>query len=439
MREMDEKRLQEALTRCLSVKTFSENDRRAVRQRIGGKKTMKRKLSASVVLAMVLLLALGMTAVALTQSGLLAKLYGAEEDAPQEMIDQLVQPQATVAAGRGEVVLDEYLYDGAKLNLMWTLRNPTAQPLLYMVEDVCVNGVNAQYSWAHSVMDRAYSAGWVLGGAVEGETMPQTLAFDCEIVGMWDEESGVMKALPDGNTATITMDVHVFNVIGEPMLIDNGNLGDDAYCQSVFEQRRLPVDEGGESMMDMFVTDDALWRTPYTLEDRAALYEQLGWLTYAETIPCAFDVTLSAPEVTHLAPEKAEWENDAYRIVFEQFSYTQAGGECRLRVYPKTFDLNAAYAAARALESEEGRADAHKALNRRVRLTLVAQDGNTPLVNGRSWGMNTDKNGDAYVEYTMELVPTAQLPGSAWLAEIPENGAYDMENALEITLVQNDQ
>ena len=82
---------------------------RIIRAEKGAKPVMKKKLSVSLVLALVIMLLTLSVAAALVQSNILGTLYPGEADVPADAAEQLHTPEATAAATLGILTMDEWL------------------------------------------------------------------------------------------------------------------------------------------------------------------------------------------------------------------------------------------------------------------------------------------------------------------------------------------
>lgn len=428
---MTEKRLTEALQRGLEAQTFTAKSRRAVRQAVA--RRGRRRVWVAALAWTVLLLALGVSAAAMVRSRVLEGMYGAEESAPPEVAEKLVQDGAKASTPLAAVTLDEYLDDGKLLRLSLTLTNPTDRQYVYMLTNENLMGVEASISGNFVASSRQW--GQVLGGAVEGVAMPSSLALDWEIARLSE---------PEGQTATLTMNVEIWEPIAEPMRVGNTlNWGNAEYARA-FARGRLPVHEDGWAEMDKFMMDRTLYETlcarEWSREACAEVYEQVGWMRYVDEITCTFDLRLDGQGIPAVRPAQTVMENEAMRVEIEAFDYRLSGGTMTVRLDPKGLDLSAELAAARAAddpEYPEAGEEAMRALYARVGLGVFDADGAERLADELGAEFRTDEEGRTYLEARFAFRPTAQLPESMMIAPLEgmEEG-LDPEHALNVLLIK---
>lgn len=427
---MTEKRMTEALQRGLEAETFTAESRRAVRQAVarrGGRRVWVAALAWTV-----LLLALGVSAAAMVRSRVLEGMYGAEESAPPEVAEKLVQDGAQARAPLAAVTLDEYLDDGKLLRLSLTLANPTDRQYVYMLTNVNLVGVEASISGNFVASSRLW--GQVLGGAVEGVAMPSSLALDWEI-----EKLGE----PEGRTATLTMNVEVWEPVAEPMRVGNTLDWGNAEYARAFAQGRLPVHEDGWTEMDKFMMDRALYEDlcarGWSREACAEVYERVGWMRYVDEITCTFDLRLDEEGIPAVRPAQTVLENEAMRVEIQEFDYKLSGGAMTVRLDPKGFDLSAALESARAADDPahpEAGEEAMRALYARVGLGVFGADGAERLADGLGAEFRTDEAGRTYLEARFAFRPTARLPERMLIVPNTGRESVDLENALSVFLLK---
>ncbi len=173
---MTENALRQALKQRLDPVTFPEEGRLSVLHRIKGDKPVKKKLSLGLILAFALI-AIGLTALALTQTDLLQYLIGSPEQASQALTG-IVQPLNIQAEQDGiRVKITGATYDGEKLALSWVTENTQPdRPVTLSIQSASANGQRVYpnfsdlyESWRpmlFSIEDQGFDRNVVTGGMI---------------------------------------------------------------------------------------------------------------------------------------------------------------------------------------------------------------------------------------------------------------------------------
>lgn len=137
---MHEDSFRKALKQRLDGVMFPEESRLSVLNQIKGEKQVKKKLSLGLVLAFALM-ALTLTALALSQTGLLDFLVGNREKASPDLKNSMQVIDATAEADHIRLHITGAAYDGEKLAISWETENMSPQnPAMLSVWSVTASG-----------------------------------------------------------------------------------------------------------------------------------------------------------------------------------------------------------------------------------------------------------------------------------------------------------
>lgn len=404
-----------------------------------GEKEVKRfSVSFALVLAiMILTLSVGF---ALVGSSIMDHLWGGEENAPQDVAEQIVKPDETASTELGEVKVEEILFDGTALHTAITVHNPTNQTLLYTIDGVKLNG--DAIMGTNALTEGAGYGGMLLGGTVEGVQLPGSYTFYNK--GEWllkFDESGKFlgyQSFPDG-AMTLTVDLAVWQPLNAPKLIDYKNY--EGY-NTIETCQTLVTDVRGLCELELLRPKSAYRQTTgkdVSSEIYKDVYKELGWAEKIGTVTLSLPVTLDKTAVPHAVPTQLEYEMGNLKIAFTSFEFTQAGGEAKGVV---SGDYNSV----------------RNFLRSGVQLVDKATD--RVFTGGLLWD-NDGESGEG-VEFTLIFMPfTGDMPESVQLAQVieyndtwvktspkydpaavkPENAVdcwvLDMDNAIEMELKTN--
>lgn len=307
--------------------------RRIIQAEEGDRPIVKKKLSVSFALILVLTLLTLSAAVALVNSPIAAQLFGSQEDVPEAVVEAIHTPQVTATAELGTLTMDEWLYDG-NLHTAFTVSNPTDEPLLYTLDGIWLNGQHITYN--HYRTTGAGDSGFLLGGAVDGVTMPtsQSLYNLGENLYQFDENGKYagMIPLPEG-AGKLKIAVAVWRPIAPVELVDYNQYEGYDVTQT---KDHITVNDTGFTNLELFLPQAYI--LPTTAKDipsavYADAYKELGWMELVDTIEVEVDVNLTKTDVARAMPKQAELQVNDCRIVFEQFDMTQSGGSIDGWVY----------------------------------------------------------------------------------------------------------
>ena len=395
----------------------------------GEKEVKKFSVSLALVLTiMILTLSVGF---ALVGGGIIDTLWGGEENAPKDVVDQIVKPEETAKTELGQVKVEEILYDGVNLHTTITVKNPTAETLLYTIDGVKLNGETVMGT--NLLTDGAGYGGMLLGGQVEGKAMPESYTFynKGEYLLSYDENGQFQgyDKLPEGEM-TLTVHLAVWRPINAPKLIDYKHY--EGY--NVTETRQtLVTDARGLCELELFRPRESYRAT--TGQDvpsdiYADVYKDLGWAEKIDSVTLTVPVTLSRAAVPHGNPTQTHYQMGSLTIDFTSFDFTQAGGEAHGVV---SGDYNSV----------------RNFLRRGVQLVDKATDR---VFTGGLWWSSDGPDGEG-VEFTLRFMPfSGDMPESAQLVPVieyddrwvPSSPAYDPavtkpDNAVDCWLLDFDR
>lgn len=321
---LDQKRVQAAVDRRLSA--IEENPFLAQRIMAGEKgdtPVMKKKISVSVALILVLTMLTVGAALALVHSRIADEMYGKDAAAPQEVLDHIVIPEATAQAALGEVSVDEWLYDGSSLHLSLSVKNTTGSTLLYTVEEMYL-GDAALERGGYVVSEGAGSAGMLLGGMFPDSYNVYNKSEYVHLQGVNGEYLGLAK-VPAGKQ-TLKVTVGVWQPLNAPELVDYRQW--EGY--DVTETKtHLTADASGYCDLGIFRPQEA-YRN-YTVYERgcdkyAEVFKELGWALFKDTITLEVEVDLDRNTLQRAVPKETVYDLGDVRMEISRFDMTHAGG-----------------------------------------------------------------------------------------------------------------
>ena len=380
---------------------------------------MKKKISAALVVAVILILLTLSAAIALTQSDLVGLMFGSGATVPKELEDAISKPKAAVSTQDIEIALNEYLYDGDKLHLQWAVTNLSGRQVMVTMSRFQINGKYVHVEGRTLFQSDDHALGHVLGGAAEDAAMPSSINNFATYVNDQDEQDPIIS----GNTVEVSCDLYIWELLNEPVLIsDSLNVSETDYAK-VRGLHRLPVDANGLCILDKFIRDDGSVDAE-TGEDYRRAYERLGWAKLEKVQPVKFDVVLEPKPIRQVRPEKTTYEADNFTLVITRMVYMQTGGTLELLVYPK---------------DKSKTVDADSLYSRD--LAVLNADTKEPLYGSRTWSTQDDY----HVSYQIILKPVAgNMPkailivpnkeGSGTGVSRDKQDAYILEDAVRVEL-----
>lgn len=308
--------------------------RRIINGEKGERPVMKKKISVSI-LAMIIALLLTMSAAfALVHSNIAGTLFGSQENAPQELLDQIHTPQETASTALGVLTIDEWLYDGKALHTSLTIANPTQETLLYTLDGIWLNDERITYDISYT--DGAADSGFLLGGMVDVAEMPSshTLYNRGSELYRYDENGQFQgyADLPEGK-ATLKASFAVWRPLRQPELVDYKQYEGVDVTET---KDHLIAGENGRSELWLFRPDKydlVTYADQLPSEVYAEAYSELGWAELVDTVEVEIEVYLSKDQVSRVQPRGLEYENGSVRLVLDTFDMSHAGGEVSGWVY----------------------------------------------------------------------------------------------------------
>ena len=294
---------------------------------------MKKKIPAALVTAILLILLTISAAIALTQKDLLTVMFG-EKQPPKEVEELVNQTKATISTPDIEVTLNEYLYDGEKLYLHWTVTNQTGKQLMVTMDPIRINRqkVNIEQNTPFPTEFDEY--GKILGGDVEGIRMPQSVNFydtyinpDVGMRGYYTFRSGAKLE--------ITFNLSVWELINPPELVYDSN---DQIEKEFLEDPRskgMPTFQTGTCGLG-WVQDLDHNLDIYNKEKNRRTYEENNWAKFLYEQPIQVSIMLDGSPLKHIKPNEYSFTTDDFSFQIIRMTYISTGGTLVLHVVPKS-------------------------------------------------------------------------------------------------------
>ncbi len=393
---MKEHDLREALKIVADGCQLSEYQKRQMIAHMKGEEPVKKKLTVSLALVMVITLLTLSVAVALVHSTIVDHLYGSSENAPKEVTERIQTPQATAETAFGTLSLEEWFYDGQALHTAFSISNPTSEPLFYTLDRIDLNGAHVSYNRLRT--EGAGDSGFLLGGTVDGTSMPASISLynQGDELYQYDENNEYTGRvpLPEG-ASTLKISVAVWRPVNTVELIDY----DQYEGVNISEVKdHLTVDNKGYGQLWLFRPEK--YNLNYEANQSGAqvykdVYKELGWMELLDTIEVETTIHLSKEQAVRAIPEFMEYGNGNYRLVLEQFDFSHAGGKLSARICGNNEAVN-------SLVTPYG-------------LSLVDKEGGRILNNGCFWDDQSNEVNGLHV--SMHLIPSiGELPEVVYIA-----------------------
>ncbi len=398
------------------------------------KPVMKRKVSLGLVLALVLLLITISAAIALTQSDLLGHLFGGGERVPGGMEGTLRQLEETVKAEDVSVTLNEYLFDGEKLHLRWTVEGTSGRQIMVTMSPFQIDKEGATVEDETSFQTDDHAWAYVLNGEADGTAMPGSVSNYITFANTQDGDGN--RPFVSGETVTVTGNLYLWEILNPPVLVDTsamsgyggraGTVGpEEMEREDVARLRRLPVGRNGFCDLEYFAVTGREDIGVFNAKESEKTYEYLGWAKPQSVLPVQFSILLNTQSIKQAEPVQTTFEMDNFTLEITRLAYRQTGGTLELKVYPKPRG---------AWISEESPL---------VRDLVVLDAGSLVFLNGsRSYGNNSeliDNTEYSYVFYEISLLPVSgEMPAAILIApgERKYDGSYvyNLEEAVRVDL-----
>ncbi len=367
--------------------------------------TVRKKMSAALIFAVILVIVSLSAAIALTQSDLLGHMFGGSVRVPKGLEEIVSQPEATVTTDDVAVTLNEYLYDGEKLHLNWTVSNTAGRQIMVTMSNFTINGQYVQQEDWTSFQSDDHTSACVLGGEVDGVTMPVCINNFSTYINLQNEVSPLIR----GETVCISSELYIWELLNPPVLFDYGSYTSHTDFKNVAVPPGLPVERNGAGYLTWFVADGNSSQV-YMAEDYRRAYEAFGWARLAKKEQVNFTVALHPKSIRQVQPAQTTFETDDFTLVITRMAYMQTGGTLELKVYPKTPD--------------KGPGDTSR-YNRA--LTVLNADSMEFLSGGSSYTYGSDQD---FVDYQITLEPVpGEMPQAISIVPSVAKEAFDHEAA----------
>jgi hypothetical protein len=363
---------------------------------------VKKKMSAALIFAVILILVTLSAAIALTQSDLLKSMFGSDAQVPEDLQEIVSKPEKTVATADVAVTLDEYLYDGEKLHLSWTVSDISGRRVMVTMSRFDIDGQYVNEDAGTSFQSDDQTQGYVLGGEVDGVAMPVSINNFSTYANLQYGE----YPLKSGETVDISCNLYVWDLLNPPVLFSYGSMKSHVDYTKLESPKGLPIERDGTFHPAWLVANEETIQT-YTADDYRREYEDHGWAKLVTVQPVKFTIALEPKSVKQMQPTQTTFEMDDFTLVITRMVYMQTGGTLELKVYPKT----------------------NKAMNESNPLNrdLVVLNADTMefLNGGRGLSFSSDQD---YLDYQITLEPVSgEMPSSILITPAIMKEKWDWE------------
>lgn len=394
---MKERELRDALRKAADECQLSEYRKRQIIAHMKGEEPVKKKLTVSVILVMVITLLTLSVAVALMHSTIVEQLFGSLEYAPEEVTKRIQTPQVKKETALGVVSLDEWFYDGQALHTAFSIVNPTEESLFYTLDGIDLNGQHVSYNRLRT--DGAGDSGFLIGGAVAGAAMPASVSLynQGDALYTYDENEKYTGTVPiPEGLSSLEISIAVWKPINPVELIDYNQYEGINTSET---KDHLTVDSKGFSQLWLFrpkAYNLAVGGNQSAAQIYQAAYQKLGWMELVDTITVETSLLLNKEQAVRAIPESVEFNQGSFHLVLDQFDFSHAGGALSVRFY--------------------GASDTIKQLVKQpYGLSLIDRETKRILNNGCSWNPDFCEEDGLTVE--MSLLPVSgSLPEIVYIA-----------------------
>lgn len=325
---MKEHELRNALRNAAEGCRLSEYSKRQIVAQMKGEEPVKKKLTASFALVMVIMLLTLSVAAALVHSTIVDQLFGSSENAPKEVSERIQTSEQTTSSALGTLSLNEWFYDGQALHTAFSISNPTNESLFYTLDGIHLNEQHITYNRLRT--EGAGDSGFLLGGNVNGSMMPTGVSLYNQGDALYQfDENGKYAgttALPEGN-ASLKIRVAVWKPINPVQLIDYKHYEGINTSESA---DHLTVDN--EGFCQLWLLRPEKYNLNYNASQSGAevyknAYKELGWMELKDIIELEVQLNLRKDEAVRAVPQAMAYELDGYKLTLEQFDFSHAGGK----------------------------------------------------------------------------------------------------------------
>lgn len=299
---------------------------------------MKKKISAALIVMLALIILTISAAIALTSSNLLTFLFG-QEQPPKEVKDILIKPEATITSPDINVTLNEYLYDGEKLYLYWTVTNQSGKQLMVTMDPIIINGRKVNVERDKPFQCEYGEFGQILGGEVEDIALPESISF-ANIYINPDAYMPGYYTFKSGEKLEITSSLSVWELLSPPELdYDSNHQIKDEYLDMP-SIKGMPTFQNGTCGLGWLLYLDHSMDV-YNAVKNQRMYEENNWAKMLYTQPVQVTITLGNSSLMKTKPTETIFATDDYLMDIQRMIYMSTGGTLLLRVWPKPQSIKA--------------------------------------------------------------------------------------------------
>lgn len=320
-------------------------------------------------------------------TGLIDRIFGQERPS-QEAIELLQEGQSAV---QNDVTfsVDNYLYDGNKLYLEWSVTSTNKDALYFAVDYPTISDSK---SWAGSSSNGGMEKLYALK---EGETLSGY--YDCDM----SVHNGI------GFPIDVQLKCYVFSAMRDITPCDSDDV---VINQCLADDGTLLYATSGKfiSLYGHAAADIMSQNASLTIADA---YEQLGYAQVENVIPIT--LTLENYEEGQTAESKS-FAFDGYRIEICEAKQTPASLYLKFRLYADNV------------------ADLEESGTLQRKYIMTDMSGNEVfdgVVGGCEWGLTADENDAPCLEYIFDWYPKSQMPSEYQLVPLNADGAALWEEA----------
>ena len=285
-------------------------------QKAKGEPPVKKKMSATLVLACALILiAASALAATFVKPDLLDWLFRGEE-APAEIQSLVQQVNHTKETENAALTLTQTFFDGETLTIGFTLKNPSGKPLVYTIHHAKLNGMPLLAGTAQ--LPYGNYTGQALGGQVEGTALPTEDTFFVSFIATSDtteewksevSESSMFHSvakypLQPLDAATLSVRVDVFEPLAEyiPVSLTEYTAGE---YDIITDKLPILADEG---LLNM------------NAQPRPSRLKKI------ESVEFSFPIVMQETKMTTVSAKPGAYTNGMYTLHLDHFTLTPTGG-----------------------------------------------------------------------------------------------------------------
>lgn len=283
-----------------------------------GEPPVKKKISAALALAMVMILLVsGAFAATLFNSDVLSWLFGNDDiDPSQEVLDLLDQPNQHQLTDYIDLTLTETLFDGRKLSVSFTLQNPTDELLIYTIGDARLNGEDLFAESA--LLPFAEGYGQALSGEVDGQAISSTARVVATFAGASaPQEEHMVAATPaplhSADPAELSAQVDVYRAHAPLAYLAAG----ETLTESTFL---------GQGTLAIEQESNLLQLRELLAHPDATLLEKV------ETKTFTFPICMGKANLTTVSALPGVYWNDLFSLEMQEFTLSATSGQLKGRI-----------------------------------------------------------------------------------------------------------